>query len=120
MPDPIAAAFTGNWRLQLAPAKGGELALVQVMIAQQAWRQLTRPSRSALLAISETPGRTVHHATRDCLRRHGLVDEHNHLTRSGRLVVRHRPVQTSTPNRIAGRPVIDVHLPDPAPAEVST
>lgn len=114
MPDPIAAAFTGEWKLTAKQVESsGALALVQVMLVQEAWRRLTTRSRRALLAIEEQPGLVVYHHTRSCLIRHGLITPKNRLTRAGRAVIRHRPPTTSTPipYRLAGRPVIDVHLP---------
>lgn len=110
MPDPIAADFNGPWRLKIPAGKDGQLGFVDVMIVQEAWRRLTLRSRRALLAIADEPGRQIHHGSRDCLLRRGLITEKNRLTRAGRAVVDHRPLPNS-PIPFAGRPVIDVHLP---------
>lgn len=119
MPDPIAAAFTGRWRLTATPVEdGGTPVIVGVMVCQEAWRRLTPVSRKALLAVEAEPGRALHWRTREALRGHGLIDDTNQLTEAGSTVVRHRPVKTSTPDWIGGRPVINVHLP--ALTEVTT
>lgn len=112
MPDPIAAAFTGEWRLTAKQVStDGPLSFADVMLVQEAWRRLTLRSRKALLAIAEQPGSHVYHGSRDCLLRRGLITEKNNLTRAGRAVVRHRPIPKAL-SPLAGRPVIDVHLPE--------
>lgn len=116
MPDPIAAAFQSGWYVTLNHPEREDLSFVDVLLCQEAWRRLTVRSQRALVAISEKPGHEVHYSTRDCLRRRRLIDEHNTLTDAGRAVVRHRPIPRA-PERLAGRPVIDVHLP-PLPTEV--
>lgn len=111
MPDPISAEFKPGWRLKVPPAKDGPLSFADVMLVQEAWRRLTLRSRKALLAIAEQPGSHVYHGSRDCLLRRGLITEKNNLTRAGRAVVRHRPIPKAL-SPLAGRPVIDVHLPE--------
>lgn len=76
-----------------------------------AWRRLNERGRAALLALGTDPAARVHPLTRDALTRHGLLDEAG-LTGPGRAVLAHRPVQLPPlPASLAGRSVVDVHLP---------
>lgn len=78
------------WKLEVRPDEP-ILPIVQVMILQDAYRRLTRPSRAALVAIADNPFATVHPASVRALRAHGLLDKHGALTEAGTAVVRHRP-----------------------------
>lgn len=117
MPDLIAAQFRGPWVLEAS----GELGGIGIWTLQAAWRALTPKQQDALLRLETDQTARVHHTTLASLVRHGLVDPHG-LTEAGALVVKHRPqpgrhakgalVKPSMPDRIHGRPVVDVHLPE--------
>jgi hypothetical protein len=79
--------------VEIRPQKT-ELAIVNVIACQEAWRLLTPKSRAALLALSTQTETTVHPASLVALQNHGLAYA-GAITPAGEAVVRHRPDQAS-------------------------
>lgn len=87
-----------TWRVEIRAQKT-ELAIVNVIVCQDAWSRLTRKSRAALLVYAGHAGDSVHPASAVALFKHGLITDKGRLTPAGEAVVRHRPDQAAGEGR---------------------